>query len=65
VRAAKPRLDIVARAHSDAEVEYLALLGADQVIMGEREIARAMVEYLEAHRSGEPDRRSSLPPFRP
>jgi hypothetical protein len=26
--------------HSDAEVEYLAGLGAGQVIMGEREIAR-------------------------
>ena len=42
-RAAHPALDIVARAHSDAEVEHLAGLGANTVIMGEREIARGMI----------------------
>lgn len=36
-------LDIVARAHSDAEVEHLTRCGADQTIMGEAEIARAML----------------------
>ena len=44
-RAANPHIDIVARAHFDAEVEYLAKLGANVVIMGEREIARSMADY--------------------
>jgi hypothetical protein len=39
-RAANPRLEIVARAHFDAEVEHLLQHGADIVIIGEREIAR-------------------------
>jgi CPA2 family monovalent cation:H+ antiporter-2 len=46
-RAANPDIRIIARAHSDAEVEHLARLGADIVIMGEREIARAMIESLQ------------------
>jgi CPA2 family monovalent cation:H+ antiporter-2 len=45
-RAANPGLEIVARAHSDAEVEHLTRLGADIVIMGEREIARSMIEEI-------------------
>jgi CPA2 family monovalent cation:H+ antiporter-2 len=43
-RAVNPRLHIVARAHLDAEVDYLRKLGADIIIMGEREIGRAMAE---------------------
>ena len=43
-RAANPELRILARAHLDAEVDYLRQLGADVIIMGEREIARAMLE---------------------
>ncbi|MET0677038.1 MAG: YbaL family putative K(+) efflux transporter [Bradyrhizobium sp.] len=46
-RAANPDVRIIARAHSDAEVEHLKGLGADVVIMGEREIARGMIEELE------------------
>jgi CPA2 family monovalent cation:H+ antiporter-2 len=42
-RAANARITIVARAHSDDEVEYLSKLGADATIMGEREIAQAMI----------------------
>jgi CPA2 family monovalent cation:H+ antiporter-2 len=42
-RLANPALRIIARAHFDAEVAHLAGLGADQVVMGEREIAAAMV----------------------
>ncbi|MGK9167576.1 Kef family K(+) transporter [Inquilinus limosus] len=45
-RAANPGIAIIARAHSDAEVEHLIGLGADAVIMGEREIARGMAEAL-------------------
>ena len=36
-------LPIVARAHSEAEVEYLGRLGATQTILGETEIAQAMI----------------------
>jgi monovalent cation:H+ antiporter-2, CPA2 family len=43
-RAINPRLDIVARAHFDAEVEHLMQHGANTVVMGEREIARTMLE---------------------
>ena len=50
-RAANPNLTIIARAHSDAEVDYLTGLGANLTIMGEREIARAMLE--QALRSGD------------
>ncbi|WP_181591937.1 YbaL family putative K(+) efflux transporter [Mesorhizobium atlanticum] len=45
-RAANPAINIIARAHSDAEVEHLKGLGADTVIMGEREIARGIVEVV-------------------
>jgi monovalent cation:H+ antiporter-2, CPA2 family len=43
-RAVNPKIEIVARAHSDAEVEYLQRCGADLIIMGENEIARRMAE---------------------
>ncbi|MBL8907943.1 MAG: Kef family K(+) transporter [Rhizobiales bacterium] len=41
-----PAISVVARAHSDAEVEHLKHYGADHVIMGEREIADAMVHAM-------------------
>lgn len=44
-RAANPGIEIVARAHFDAEVEHLLQHGADTVVMGEREIARTMIEH--------------------
>ena len=43
-RKANPDLKIVARAHADGEVDYLSNLGADLIVMGEREIARGMME---------------------
>jgi CPA2 family monovalent cation:H+ antiporter-2 len=43
-RAANPDLLIIARAHSEEEVLYLKKHGASTVIMGEFEIARAMIE---------------------
>ncbi|MGX5826568.1 cation:proton antiporter domain-containing protein [Mesorhizobium sp. 43Arga] len=49
-RAANPGINVVARAHSDAEVEHLKGLGADTVIMGEREIARGIVEEVLGHK---------------
>jgi CPA2 family monovalent cation:H+ antiporter-2 len=47
-RAACPGLDIVARAHSDAEVEHLMACGATRTVMGEREIARCMLQIVTA-----------------
>ena len=38
-------LTAVDRAHFDAEVEHLLSLGASQVVMGEREIALAMLDF--------------------
>jgi len=45
-REMNPSLRVVARAHSDAEVEHLRHFGADHVIMGEREIALGMLGVL-------------------
>ncbi len=45
-RTINPSILIVARAHSDAEVDELRQYGADTVIMGEREIALGMVDRL-------------------
>jgi CPA2 family monovalent cation:H+ antiporter-2 len=47
-RRTNPRLPIVARAHFDGEVDHLLRLGASQVIMGEREIATAMLDFARA-----------------
>lgn len=44
-RKANPSLEIVARAHSDAEKDNLDRLGASFTIMGEREIAQGMMDY--------------------
>lgn len=42
-RAINPEIVIVARAHFDSAVEHLRELGANHVIMGEREMALAML----------------------
>ena len=47
-RRANPAIEIVTRAHYDAEVDHLSNLGANIVIMGEREIARAMIDHVRA-----------------
>jgi len=39
---------IIARAHFDAAVDHLERLGADIVVMGEREIARTMLDHARA-----------------
>jgi CPA2 family monovalent cation:H+ antiporter-2 len=44
-RRANPSLPIIARAHFDAEVEHLKKMGATKVVMGEREIALAMLDF--------------------
>ncbi|HEY6632533.1 MAG TPA: cation:proton antiporter [Rhizobiaceae bacterium] len=53
-RAANPQIDIIACAHSEAEVDHLAGLGANTVIIGEREIARGIVEQVLAGRPKPP-----------
>jgi monovalent cation:H+ antiporter-2, CPA2 family len=53
-RAVNPKIEIVARAHSDAEVEYLQRCGADLIIMGENEIARRMAERAFSLRAPSP-----------
>ncbi|MBK1663275.1 Kef family K(+) transporter [Rhodospirillum rubrum] len=42
-RKSNPDLQIIARAHSDAEVEHLKARGASRVVMAERETARGMI----------------------
>jgi CPA2 family monovalent cation:H+ antiporter-2 len=44
-RHLNPGIRVVARAHSDAEVDHLRSLGVPEIIMGEREIAARMMEY--------------------
>jgi monovalent cation:H+ antiporter-2, CPA2 family len=46
-RAANPTITIIARAHFDSAVDHLRHLGANVVIMGEREIAHAMLDHAE------------------
>jgi CPA2 family monovalent cation:H+ antiporter-2 len=43
-RTRNPDIRVIARAHSDAEVEHLEKHKVDLVIMGEKEIARGMLE---------------------
>ncbi len=69
-RGKSPDIEIIARAHYDDEVKYITERGANQVVMGEREIARAMLELLETPPAGEvvasqgfagrPDARSAI-----
>ena len=47
-RAARPELDIVARAHSEPAVTKLEALGVSLAVMGERELAARMAEYARA-----------------
>jgi CPA2 family monovalent cation:H+ antiporter-2 len=44
-RQLNPTIDIVARTHSAEEIGALEALGAGRVVMGERELARAMTEH--------------------
>jgi len=51
-RALNPSLPIIARAHSDEEVTHLKSFGATVVIMGEREIAKAMIGQVAQKAAG-------------
>jgi CPA2 family monovalent cation:H+ antiporter-2 len=50
-RAINPKLLIIARAHSEAEIEHLKKHGADLVVMGEHEIAKAMLDNVTERQS--------------
>ena len=55
-RTANPALVIVAKAHSRDAAEHLRALGAPLIVLGEREIARRMLERgLEADPPMAPD----------
>ncbi len=43
---ANPKLPVLARAHTDQEVQYLMARGADVAILGEYELARGLLERL-------------------
>jgi CPA2 family monovalent cation:H+ antiporter-2 len=45
-RAINPALSIIARAHSEPEIAHLMKHGATLVVMGEHEIAKAMIGQL-------------------
>jgi len=45
-RAINPTLPIIARAHSEDEIEHLKKHGVNLVVMGEHEIAKAMIETV-------------------
>lgn len=45
-RIKRPNIEIIARAHYDDEVDYITERGADQVVMGEREIANSMLTLM-------------------
>jgi CPA2 family monovalent cation:H+ antiporter-2 len=46
--AINPNLPIIARAHSEEEIDYLRRHGASLVVMGEHEIAKAMLDNVAA-----------------
>jgi len=48
-RALNPQIEVVARAHSDAELVHFEKHGASHTIMGEREIAKGMAEWVLAN----------------
>jgi CPA2 family monovalent cation:H+ antiporter-2 len=50
-RELNPDLPIIARAHSEVEIDHLRKHGATRVVMGEHEIARAMVADIPARRA--------------
>ena len=53
-RKLSPPIRIIARAHSEDEEAHLRNLGADTIIMGEREIGLGMLAWLRGERAAEP-----------
>jgi CPA2 family monovalent cation:H+ antiporter-2 len=46
-RALKPGIAVIVRAHTDQDIDYLLAHGADAAVMGEREIARSMIDSVQ------------------
>ena len=46
LRAANPKMSILARAHSEAEMRHLLAQGADGAVLAERELAYSMAEMV-------------------
>jgi monovalent cation:H+ antiporter-2, CPA2 family len=44
-RELHPGIDVVVRTHAQAEIAALTEIGANRVVMGEKELARSMLEY--------------------
>ena len=44
-RELKPGIDVVVRTHSESEFQALEEMQVGRVVMGERELARGMLEY--------------------
>jgi CPA2 family monovalent cation:H+ antiporter-2 len=61
-RAVSTNLPIIARAHSEEEIEHLERHGASKVIMGEHLIAHAMIEDARAAISPASSGSSAAPP---
>ena len=55
-RTKRDSLDIIARAHYDDEVAYISDRGANQVVMGEREIANSMLVLLQVDKMTDEDK---------
>ena len=66
-RKLSPSIRIIARAHSDEEEAHLRGLGADTVIMGEREIGLGMLAWLRGDRADDttPDAEALEPKLPP
>ncbi|ABS48797.1 MULTISPECIES: YbaL family putative K(+) efflux transporter [Yersinia pseudotuberculosis complex] len=60
-RIKRPDLEIIARAHYDDEVVYISDRGANQVVMGEREIANSMLNMLKIETLTEEDKMPVCP----
>lgn len=60
-RVKRPDLEIIARAHYDDEVVYISDRGANQVVMGEREIANSMLNMLKIESLTDEDKMSGCP----
>ncbi len=60
-RTKRDTLDIIARAHYDDEVAYISDRGANQVVMGEREIANRMLELLQVDKMTDADKMQECP----
>ncbi|CDG20148.1 Inner membrane protein ybaL [Xenorhabdus poinarii G6] len=53
-RKIRPDINIIVRAHYDDEVSYIKARGTNHIIIGEHEIARAMVDTLSEYQEGCP-----------